>query len=495
MNVTQKIEKNINNNIETFKEIFQNDDTVIFREVENVSSEKFRACLIQVEGMTNHEITHKNIIYPIMNGDLSSNEDGLIKKLKAKVVCTSDIKISSTIDDIIVNLLSGDTILIIDGYDEALIINTKGWQTRQIAEPESERTIRGPKEGFTESIAINLSLIRRRIKTTDLKFKFKELGVQSKTKICISYIEGIADEKILTELENRLKNINIDAILDSAYIQELIMDSPLLPFKTIGNTERPDVVAAKLLEGRIAVLVDVTPTVLTIHFVFLEYFQSNEDYYSSFYYGSINRLLRVIGVFISTSIPAIYVAISTYHQELIPTPLLLSISAARQGVPFPTIIEVILMLFVFEIIREASTRMPAAIGNAISIVGALVLGQSAVEARVISAPVIIVVGFTGITGLIAPKLKGSIIIMRLIFVLSAAFLGLYGYIFCIIGLLIMLFSMRSFGVPYMLEVGSIKPNDLKDTVIRAPWWYMEYRPGLIVAKNNIRQSKKKKKES
>jgi spore germination protein KA len=445
--------------------------------------------------MTNHEITHKNIIYPLMNADLSSNEDGLIKKLKTKVICTSDIKISSAIDDIIVNLLSGDTILIVDGFDDALIINTRGWQTRQIAEPESERTIRGPKEGFTESIIINLSLLRRRIKNSNLKFKVKQLGIQSKTKICISYIEGIADEKILMELENRLGNINIDAILDSAYIQELIMDSPLLPFKTIGNTERPDVVAAKLLEGRIAVLVDGTPTVLTLPYVFLEYFQSNEDYYSSFYYGSINRLLRVIGVFISTSIPAIYVAISTYHQELIPTPLLLSISAARQGVPFPTIIEVILMLFVFEIIREASTRMPAAIGNAISIVGALVLGQSAVEARVISAPVIIVVGFTGITGLIAPKLKGSIIIMRLIFILAAAFLGLYGYIFCIIGLLIMLFSMRSFGVPYMLEIGSIKPNDLKDTIIRAPWWYMEYRPGLIAAKNNIRQSKKKKKES
>jgi spore germination protein KA len=351
-----------------------------------------------------------------------------------------------------------------------------------------EKVLRGPKEGFNESIMTNLSLIRRKLKTPDLKFKFREIGVRSKTRICICYIETLANDEILKELEARLDKVDMDIVASSNYIEELIKDCPLSPFKTIGNTERPDVVAAKLAEGRIAIAVDGTPTVLTLPYVFLEYFQSAEDYYDNYYFSSINRLLRCLGEFFTSSIPAIYVAIITYHQEMIPTPLLLSISSARQGVPFPTIIEAIILLFIFEIIREASMRMPTPMGQSISIVGALILGQAAIEARLFSAPMVIVVAATGITGLLNLKLKGATLIIRLILLLLSAFMGLYGYIFGVIGHLIYLFGMSSFGVPYMLEYGSINPVDLKDTFIRAPWWYMILRPKQIAAKNIIRQS-------
>ncbi|MCX7773968.1 MAG: spore germination protein, partial [Clostridia bacterium] len=254
---------------------------------------------------------------------------------------------------------------------------------------------------------------------------------------------------------------------------------------TIGFTERPDVVAAKLLEGRIAVMVDGSPVVLTLPFLFHEYLQSSEDYYNSFYFTSINRLLRIIGLIITVSAPAVYVAILTYHQEIIPTPLLLSISAARQGIPFPTIIEVLLMLLFFEIMRETGIRMPTAIGQALSIVGALVLGQASVEAKFFSAPVVIVVALTGITGLILPKMKGAIITIRILLLIVSSFIGLYGYVFGITCVLLLLCSMRSFGVPYLMDLTSLNPEDMKDTAIRAPIWFMKSRSDMI-ARNRVR---------
>jgi len=299
----------------------------------------------------------------------------------------------------------------------------------------------------------------------------------------------MASEKILTELVERLDKIDIDGVLDSNYIQELIKDEPLSPFKTIGNTERPDVVAAKLLEGRFAVIVDGSPSALTLPFLFIEYFQVNEDYYQNYIFSSINRLLRIIAAYITISTPAFYVGLTTYQQEMIPEELLFSISASRRGVPFPTIVEAVVMILIFELLREAGTRMPESIGQTVNIVGALVLGQAAVEARFVSSPIIIVTALTGITGLITPKIKGPIISLRFILLFLSAVLGLYGYTFGVMGLFIHLFSMRSFGIPYMLRLGSLRPEDVKDTVVRAPLWFMYFRPQLLSPRNPLRRSK------
>lgn len=488
-NANQQLTRSLSENIETFKSIFKNDNTVVFREVENMHLNSFKACLIYIDGMINEDISNRDMIFPMMNADLELQEDecDVLDKLKNKVISASKIKKAGNIDGLLLDLFSGDTLLLVDGFDSALTVYSQGWETRALAEPDFEKIIRGPREGFTESIMVNLSLIRRKLKTQDLKFKFKEIGTRTRTKVCICYIDTLANCEILKELESRLDKIDIDGVLDSGYIQELITDSPLSPFKTIGDTERPDVVAAKLLEGRIAVVVDGTPAVLTLPHVFMEHFQSAEDYYTNYYFASINRIIRVIGLFFTTSIPAIYVALIAFHQEMIPSPLLLSISAARQGVPFPTIVEAIMLLFAFEVIREAGKRTPSTMGQSVSIVGALILGQAAVEAKIVSAPMVIVVATTGVTGILIPELNEVSIILRLILLMLAAFMGLYGYIFGIIGLLIYLFSMRSFGVPYMLEYGSINPVDLKDTFIRAPWWYMAERPKRIASKINIKR--------
>ncbi|HYF75300.1 MAG TPA: spore germination protein, partial [Candidatus Nitrosocosmicus sp.] len=256
----------------------------------------------------------------------------------------------------------------------------------------------------------------------------------------------------------------------------------------IGHTERPDVVVGKLLEGRLAVFCDGTPFVLTLPYILIEYFHFNENYYNNFYFATFSRILSFVGFFITTSIPAIYTALITFHQEMLPTPLILSISAARQGIPLPTIAEMIGILFIFETLREASVRIPAVVGQTISIVGALIIGQAAVEAKLISAPIIIIAAAAGITGFLVPKMEQAVIILRLIFLLASAFMGLYGYIFILILTYIHLTSMKSFGIPYLLFASSLVAEDQKDAVIRAPWWFMNKRPKMLVDKNTKRQN-------
>lgn len=475
-------------NIVLLKNIFKNDETVIFRRFENPYNSKISCCIVFINGMINSEIVNENIIQPVVTYKIQDDDYYSLEFLQHKLIISNDVQRTADLDKLLEAIMSGDTVLLLEGSKEALIISSRGWQTRSIKEPDNEKVLRGPREGFTESLILNTTLVRRRLKTANLKFKFMTIGERSCTKACVCYIEGLADEKILNELNHRLSKICIDGVLDSGTIQEFIKDSPLSPFKTISSTERPDIIAAKLLEGRIAFFLDGSPNVSTVPHVFIELFQSDDDYYINFYFSSINRILRFISFIISISVPAIYLSLITFHHEIVPTTLIISIAAARQGVPFPTIVEELGLLLVFEVLREAGTRMPSNIGQALSIVGALVIGQAAVEARFVSAPIVIVVALAGITGLMLPRLKGATIVLRVLFIMLCSVLGLYGFIFGISGLLIHLFGMRSFGIPYMTGFMSPKLQDLKDTAIRAPWWYMKQRPKLIGKKDYSRQS-------
>jgi len=481
------LSKSLESNKKLFNEIFKNDDTFVMRFFENQKFTEIKCCILFIDGMVKNEIINDNIIQPVVQNTMLKDSGDVIGTIQNQVLVSNDITRTSDVDKLIKAIITGDTVFLLDGSKEALVIKTFGIQTRSIAEPETEKVITGPREGFIELMTVNLTLIRRRLGTPDLKFKFMTIGVQTQTKVCVCYMDNVVNHKILNELYQRLESIDIDGILATHYIKELIKDSPFSLFQTIGFTERPDVVAANLLEGRIAVLVDGNPTALTLPYTFWEYFQTNDDYYTCFYFASLSRLLRIIGFLITTGAPAIYVSLVSYHQEMIPTPLLLSISSARQGVPFPTVVETILLLFVFELLREAAVRMPSNVSQALSIVGALVLGQASVEAKIVSAPVVIAVGISGITGLLVPKIRGEAVFLRLFFLILSAFLGLHGYVIGVAYVLLHLCEIRSFGVPYTVNLTSFDPQDIKDTVIRAPWWYMKLRPKLIAADNIIRQ--------
>lgn len=480
--------ENTKNNLNELKTIFNKDKTVTFREFccKKDSSKYF--CIVYVNGMIDKNSIHNQIIKPIIEADLNDNLDinQLLNTISNEVISAANVQQTNSLENIIQSLLTGNTVLFAKEFDKAIIIDTAYWDKRAITEPESEKTVTGPREGFTENMVTNIVLIRRKLNTPNLKLEFMELGSQTKTKICICYLENIADENIVKEVNKRLEKIDIDGVLDSEYLQELIKDAPMTPFKTTGYTERPDVVAGKLLEGRIAIICDGTPAVVTVPFIFVEYFNVNEDYYNNFYYATINRLMRWVGFFLATSIPALYLSLITYHQETLPTQFLLSISASRQNAPFPTTFEVLVMLFVFELIREASVRMPTVIGQTLSIVGALVIGQAAIEAKLISAPMVIVTALTGITSFIIPKMQGELIIIRLVFLGTASFMGLFGYLIGVLGMFIHLASLRSFGIPYMINLGTLRASDEKDVLVRAPWQKMKSRPKLVVKQNKQR---------
>lgn len=493
---SQPLSRTMEDTLALFRKIFRNDGTLRIRVIENEQDKRIRCAVVYVDGMIDRELIQNGVMRPVMtyefpDGD-RENPESLMEQIRTRVINISDVMVSVKLDELIGAVVGGKTVFLLDGYAGSLNINAQSWETRSIEEPMTEKAVRGPRDGFNESLLTNLTLIRRRVQNSDLKFVFTDIGTRTKTQTCICYMEGLASPDILKELQGRLARVEIDHLLDTGYLAELIRDEPYSPFEMIGSTERPDSVVGKIMEGRIAVLIDGSPFALTLPYVFVENFQASEDYYISYFFATFNRLLRVLGAFLSISIPAVYLALVTYSQEMVPTLLLLSIAAARLSVPFPTVVEAVLMLTIFEILREAGARIPNSIGQAVSIVGALVLGQAAVDARIVSAPMVIVVGLTGITTLLNPRLTGPLIIVRIILLLSAFMFGLFGYFFGLLGLVIHLMSLRSFGVPYMLGVGSIRPQDIKDTAVRAPWWDMYLRPAVIGARNMKRKASQQK---
>lgn len=476
-------------NLEAINKIFKDDETLVTRTIVNKENSGIKAAIVYSDGMVDNLIVNQHVIMPVQEVSFEKKNDvDLADLIAERITLSNTVEKTDDFEKLIQAIVYGDTVLFIDGTSNALILNTKGFKLRSIEEPDGERVLSGPREGFTEGILLNLSLVRRRLRTEKLKMKYQTFGTVSKTKACVCYIEGIADQKIVDELFKRLEKFNLDGALDVNYITEQIKDHKYSPFKTIGTTERPDVVAAKLLEGRVALFLDGTPVVLTLPFLFAESFQSSDDYYINFYYSTFFRILRYFGFFLAISVPALYVSITTYHHEMLPSQLLLSLSVSRQGVPLPTIIEAFAMLIVFELLRESGIRMNSNIGQALSIVGALVIGQAAVEAKLVSAPMIIVVGLTGITGLIMPRVKGIIILSRYYLLLISSFLGLYGYMIGLMSIVIYTLSLHSFGIRYMSDLLTMNMQRQKDVVIRAPWNFMKDRPGYIATKKERQNS-------
>ncbi len=474
--------------IKIMKEILGNDETVIFRRFENIHDKKIRGCVIFTELLVNNIVIDQNVVKPLLTftpRDFSLGEE-LSGELAKRVVSTDEVKTKEKPYDAISALLIGDTVVLIDTCCACIVANSKKYSIRSIGVPETEDAVFGPKEGFTELIVANASLLRRKVKNPKLKFRFFEVGKVSRTRVCLCYIDGLCEEKILGEMISRLKGFEIDSILDVSYVEELVGDSPASPFGTMGKTERPDVVAAKLFEGRCALLVDGTPFALTAPFLFLENFQANEDYYESFYFASFVRILRFFAFFLAVSLPGIYVALISYHKEMLPKNLLASIALSRSSVPFPAAVEMFILLILFDLLREAGVRLPKAIGVTVSTVGAIVLGQSIVSANIVSAEMIIIVAICEIASFLTPKLESVTFLMRLIFLILSATLGIYGYAIGVAAFCAYISSLSSFGVPFTAYIIPKTKEGAKDSYIRSPWWKMITRPYAIAKRNRIR---------
>ncbi|MET3942300.1 hypothetical protein ABIC22_005112 [Paenibacillus sp. PvP094] len=316
------------------------------------------------------------------------------------------------------------------------------------------------------------------------------IGDYTQTSVAVAYIQGIAKPEVVAEVTKRLSSIRTDSILESGYIEEFIQDAPITPFPTLINTERPDTVAGSLLDGQVAILVDGTPFVLIGPVTFFNFFQTTEDYYQRYDISTFLRAIRLLSFLVSLLLPSTFIALTTFQQEMIPTTLLISLAAQREGVPFPALLEALLMEITFEVIREAGVRMPRAIGPAISIVGALVIGQAAVEAGLVSGAMVIVVSFTAISNFVIPyfSMATAVRLMRFPFMLLAGTLGLFGILVGAVPLLVHLISLKSLGADYMMPFSPFYKSNMKDLIMRVPWWAMKTRPNEKAGPNKTRQS-------
>ncbi|MBX9998231.1 MULTISPECIES: spore germination protein [Priestia] len=490
-----QLEASLHDNLNMIKQKTGKSSDVIIREIKLGGQSDIKTAIVYVEGIVDNQSIQAYILQSMMkdNHKEEISQYNAMNLLSQDIMTVGNITSITNSNDLFASLMAGDTLILVDGVNQALSASTAGGEKRSLAESTTEMVVRGPKVAFTESLGTNTAMVRRIIKTPDLWMESLKVGRVTKTDVTFMYIHGIANGKVVNEVRQRLQRIDIDSILESGYIEQLIEDQTATPFPTVYNTERPDVVAGNLLEGRIAIFVDGTPFVLIAPAVFIQFFQSAEDYYARFDIATSIRLLRIFMFMISLIAPATYVAVTTFHQEMVPTTLIVAIAAQREAVPFPAFVEALLMELTFEILREAGIRLPKAIGSAVSIVGALVIGQAAVQASIVSPAMVIIVSITAIASFATPSFNMAISarLVRFLFMIGAATFGFYGIILCILVMVVHLCSLRSFGIPYMSPFAPFIPVDNGDTVLRLPWWTLRQRPRLVTA-NTIREAENQK---
>ncbi|MDU0206402.1 spore germination protein [Paenibacillus sp. MAH-36] len=465
--LTNQLQENEN----ALREVFVNCSDIVFRRIP--SQEPSETLLIYTEGLIDTVELEQVIIKPFIHEFELRQERGLSnlrKVIRDGLLPAAQISTSSDMSEIVDSILSGKAAVITHGEPHALLADFTKFPSRSVDEPALEASIRGPREGFTEVLRTNTSLIRRKLATPKLKLESMRIGTVSPTDTVLAYLEGAATPELIHEVRNRLQRIQLKTLLDSSYIEEYIEDQRFSPFPLIQNTERPDTVASSLMEGKVAILVNGSPNVLLAPMTFWNGFQAAEDHYEKFLYVTAVRIIRFILFVMSLLLPSFYVALTTYHPQMIPVALMMSISSAREGIPFPTVVETLLMEIMFEGLREAGLRLPRAIGSAVSIVGALVIGEAAVQAGFISAPIVIIVASTGIASFSIPRYSMSLPFRLLRFpllVLSGTF-GFFGIGAGIIAILIHLCTLESFGIPYFTPIAPLHVKQFKDTIIRAP---------------------------
>lgn len=523
-NQEDTLNQNIDQNIAILKSTYENCSDIVFRFFHIKGKEK--AALMYLEGLSNIAELNEQVLSRLIDSPSSSQQGPLQAGSRSlqtdsphsqsqpkpeleyhkqpeqygnyleQILSISNMNIVQTITEVIDQVSLGNPVILVDQQKVGFSLGLAKWEKRAIEEPTAENVIRGPREGFIESIGVNMALLRRKIRSPKFKTKQMEVGRLTKTNLIVAYIEGVADQTLITEVENRIKRIDIDGVLESGYIEDFIEDNPYSPFPQVLNTERTDVVTSYLLEGHVAILTDGTPFALVVPTTFYSLMQAAEDYYQRPMLSTIIRWLRFLFIVISLLLPSLYVAVLTYHHEMIPTSLLISMAASREPIPFPALIEALSMEIMFEILREAGIRLPKQIGAAVSIVGALVIGQAAVEAGIVSAPMVMVVALTGIASFAIPRYNAGLALRMLRFpmLLMAGFLGLLGIMLGVIVIVIHLCTLRSFGVPYLSPIAPMKKSEMKDVFLRLPKWAQDVRPHLTGAYNKYRQAPNQKPE-
>ncbi|MBO7747628.1 spore germination protein [Paenibacillus sp. MWE-103] len=447
----------------------------------SIGAGKHICVLLCLDGLVDKQLINEQVLKPLMRrfeGEPTPEPDGLTAMIEQEVLSVIEVRREDAMDEIVLGILSGDTALFVDGSRTGILLDSKGWECRGVEEPQTESIIRGSREGFNEIIRTNTALIRRILRDSRLRFESFKLGRRTKRDVVLIYIEGICNPTLKDEAVRRLKSIDIDDVAGSGTVEHLITDSFLSPFPLMLNSERPDKVTGGLLQGRLAILVDGDPFALIFPITFASNIHSPEDYYQHWIITSATRMLRMLATFIATFLPAIYIALLEFHHGMIPSTLAFSIAGAREGVPFPAVVEAFVMESTLELLREAGIRLPKPIGQTIGIVGGLVIGEAAVAAGIVSPIMVIVVAVTAISSFSFPSYSFAIALrlIRFATMLAAAFFGLYGIILAFIAINIHFVNLKSFGVPYSAPLAPFFSRDWKDLFVRAPASMTRERP-------------------
>lgn len=466
-----------------FREVFSRTTDIVFREF---YLGDIRCLAIWIDGLTNIRISHDLFRALMLDVDPHSLR-GVPPQERIKFINHHLLPFYATIqvEDLIELqrwIMLSKLVLLIDGCPMGLVLDAEATPIRSITEPVLESVVMGPRDAFVESMRVNTALIRSHLGDTRLKSELFIIGRRSTTTVTLMYIEDIANPDVIAEVRKRLAHIDIDAILGSSVIIDLIQDKPYSLFPLMKKTERPDKVVADLLEGRFAIITDNTPMVVTAPSVFVEFMQTAEDYYVNPIISGMIVLLRYMALVISTSFPAIYVAIAAYHAELIPIPLVFSVAGARETVPFPSFVEALLIMIIFELLVEAGIRLPRVVGGAVNIVGALILGQAAVQAGLVSPFLVIIIAATAISNFVLGsgyQLMQAVRVIRFVALVAAQVLGLYGITLVFLWLLIYMAGLSSFGVPYLYPLAPWNTKEIVNAITRPNWLYIDRRPDLI----------------
>lgn len=472
-----KLSKNLNENLVRFKKILPSDDLTFL----DMQIGKTSAVLIFINDLVNKDTVGKLVLRP------ASAVKG--KPSMQKLLSTFNSPEKKQLDDFeqtLEEILTGSAVLIVDGFSSSISFGLKHFEKRAITEPPTSTVIKGPREGFVESLPVNISLMRRKLKSPDLIFKNLTVGRVSRTPVSLCYIKGIANDDLVKKLQKKIESIDIDAVLDSSYISKFLGEHDVSIFKQVGNTEKPDILAAKILEGRIAIFVDGSPIALTVPYLLLEDFQSASDYYNSSYSATIARGIRLISVILALLLPAFFVSSELFHLQLIPLSFLLTIVNSIKGIPLSPCYEMFFTLLIFEILNEASVRMPKYVGMVVSIVGGLVLGETAVNAGIISAPTLMIIALSGICLYTVPELEQTFSVIRLLFLIIGGSFGGYGILIVIAMFFIHLITFENYKTPLLAPFSPLVKDDLKDGFYKGFLSEMQSRPESLRNKNKRR---------
>ena len=430
-----------------------------------------RNCIVCVlDGMINSLQLSQMIMSPLLNYKFETDEpDDLFKTIKLRVVNSLEMSEAETFDDVYFYLSSGFAAVFIDGVSKCLVMGIQGFEKRKMGEPTNEADIKGAKECFTETLNDNKATLHRRIKSPKLKMKQFKIGSDVKTSVVVCYIESVADMRLVADVENRILSAPVDDLCDYNELAAFLESGVKSLFTAVGNTERPDTLCSKLNEGRVAVLVDGSPYAVYVPYLFTDSFSTVDDYNNRPFYATFNRLLKYFSFVISVILPGFYVAVGTYHQELLPPSLMYTIAAAEASTPFSLMQEAVMVLILYEIMREAGLRLPKTIGHAVSIIGALVIGDAVVNAGLVGAPMLVVVAVTAIASYVIYPLYESISVLRILFILLGGFTGIYGVILGVCMLCVNITAIDPYGVPYSSPISPLNKKSMVDIFYRADW--------------------------